>query len=105
MYNTIIGIDPAFRQSGFAICILDLTEKTANFKVFKNGFNDFFFWEKFEAPDTCFWAVENSNLQADAVWGKRFTFKNGKNGREYRIEGMGDGRYRLHSAKRQPKQK
>jgi len=33
------------------------------------------------------------------------TFKNGKKGREYRIEGMGDGRYRLHSAKRQPQQK
>lgn len=32
------------------------------------------------------------------------TFKDAKSKRVYRIEGMGDGRFRLHSVKRQPKQ-
>jgi len=31
--------------------------------------------------------------------------KDAQNKREYVIEGMGDGRFRIHSAKRQPKQK
>jgi len=69
MNNTIIGIDPAFRQSGFAICILDLTENTANFKVFENGFIDFFFWVLYECPADCFWSLENSNLQPNTLFG------------------------------------
>jgi len=32
-------------------------------------------------------------------------YKDEVTGREYRIEGMGDGRFRYHSVKRQPKQK
>jgi len=29
------------------------------------------------------------------------TFKDARSGREFRIEGMGDGRYRIHTRKRQ----
>jgi hypothetical protein len=32
-------------------------------------------------------------------------YKDERTGREFSIEGMGDGRYRIHTAKRQPRQK
>lgn len=32
-------------------------------------------------------------------------FKDPKTGREFTIEGMGDGRYRIHTRKRQPRKK
>lgn len=32
-------------------------------------------------------------------------YQDAATGREFRIEGMGDGRYRIHTGKRQPKQK
>lgn len=64
MANKIfIGVDPAFRQNGFAIAIIDKTDNTVNFKVFKNGFLDFTSWFLFDSPDECIICVENSNLQ------------------------------------------
>lgn len=33
------------------------------------------------------------------------TYKDSRTGREFRIEGMGDGRYRIHGPKSRPKQK
>lgn len=59
---TFIGIDPAFRRAGFAIAIED-SSRELNFKVFKNGFEDFFFFMLHDAPPNCFVGVENSNLQ------------------------------------------
>jgi hypothetical protein len=59
---TFIGIDPAFRKAGFAIAIED-SSKELNFKLFKNGFEDFFFFMLHDAPPNCFIGVENSNLQ------------------------------------------
>ena len=59
-----IGIDPAFRQRGFAIAILD-EDNTLNFKVFKNGFNSFFRWVLDDLPENAIIGVENSNLQND----------------------------------------
>ena len=38
-----IGIDPAFRKSGFAVAIIDEV-KELRFKVFNNGFLDFMKW-------------------------------------------------------------
>lgn len=63
MKNKIfIGIDPAFRKSGFAICIQDEVN-TLFFKVFKDYFH-FFFWFLNERPEgDVVVGVENSNLQ------------------------------------------
>lgn len=61
-----VGIDPAFRKSGFAICVLDY-DNSALFKVFKNGFLDFIGWAMYEAPKEAVFIVENSNLQ-NCVW-------------------------------------
>ena len=59
----IMGIDPAFRKDGFAVCIIDET-KEVSFKVFKS-FLDFliWLWSPGEAPDNVIVCVENSNLQ------------------------------------------
>ena len=58
-----IGIDPAFRDGGFWACIIDTTDRTANFKEF-NGVENFIHWiYSDDAPEVAFWCVENSNLQ------------------------------------------
>ena len=56
-----VGIDPAFRKKGFAMCIID-TEHTAKFKIF-NSFLDFVTWSLHDRPENAIWMVENSNLQ------------------------------------------
>lgn len=56
-----LGIDPAFRKTGFAICILD-EEKTARFKIVKGGLLEFLRLID-EMPNDVFSCVENSNLQ------------------------------------------
>jgi len=61
-----IGIDPAFRKSGFAICIVDTDDRTARFIIFKNGFMDFCGWVFHDAPGKelkPIFVIENSNLQ------------------------------------------
>lgn len=58
-----IGIDPAFRDSGFTIAIIDTEDMTMNFKTFKNGFFDFIGWFLHESPESAVVGVENSNLQ------------------------------------------
>ena len=58
-----IGIDPAFRDSGFTIAIIDTEDMTMNFKTFKNGFFDFIGWFLHESPENAVVAIENSNLQ------------------------------------------
>ena len=57
-----IGIDPAFRKNGFGMCILDFSDKTANFYIFKSFF-EFLSWLTNERPKTAFYCIENSNLQ------------------------------------------
>jgi len=59
----VIGIDPAFRKAGFAICIIDEQSK-AQGKMFKS-FLDFMIWltTPGEAPEVAIVGVENSNLQ------------------------------------------
>lgn len=64
-----IGIDPAFRKQGFAICIMDLSDKTARFIVFKNGFLSFAQWLLNDRPETAYWCIENSNLD-HRIWSK-----------------------------------
>lgn len=58
-----IGIDPAFRNNGFAMAIIDTSDKTVYFKVFKSGFLDFVSWFLYDSPDDAIICVENSNLQ------------------------------------------
>jgi hypothetical protein len=57
-----IGIDPAFRKSGFCVCIID-PANTVEFKTFVS-FLDFIEW-CFVAPSpgNSYICVENSNLQ------------------------------------------
>lgn len=62
-----IGIDPAFRIKGFAICIVDTSDKSIRFIIFKNGFLDFMGWLLHERPESAMYCVENSNLQK-AIW-------------------------------------
>ena len=54
-----IGIDPAARANGFAVCVIDTVEKTATLIRFADTF-DFPVWLKSEAPDSAFVCVENS---------------------------------------------
>jgi hypothetical protein len=57
-----IGVDPAFRAGGFAVCIIDMTDKTGVCK--KMDLLAFHDWLRSpDAPDTCFMCIENSNLQ------------------------------------------
>jgi len=58
-----IGIDPAFRKDGFAICIID-EENEVSFRIFKS-FLDFLTWLNTpgEAPQNAIVCIENSNLQ------------------------------------------
>lgn len=71
--SILIGIDPAFRTSGFAICVIDLTDRTVWFKMFKNGFLDFQSWFFNDSPDPkgVIVSVENSNLQNVTFWTHR----------------------------------
>lgn len=57
----LIGIDPAFRADGFAVCIID-EEKDVLFRRFSSGLIDFVDWLLGEAPDDAVCVVENSNL-------------------------------------------
>ena len=63
-----IGIDPAFRKNGFAMCIIDMSDKTVQFRTFKNGFLDFVGWFLHESPEVALFCVENSNLTAATFW-------------------------------------
>ena len=63
-----IGLDPAFRQNGFAICIIN-EQKEVRFITFKRFIN-FINFVLYEAPDNAKCAIENSNLQ-NCVFNKR----------------------------------
>lgn len=60
----VIGIDPAFRKSGFAMCIID-EDRTVAFKVFVR-FLDFIKWcfsDDSPKGENVYFVIENSNLQ------------------------------------------
>lgn len=57
----IVGVDPALRKKGFAICILDTESKIAEFQIIES-FVEFIVFVETSHQDTIF-AVENSNLQ------------------------------------------
>lgn len=62
-HTTVMGIDPAFRKSGFAVAIWQKTANTMDFKMFKS-YNDFFLWLMSpDAPAESRVIVEDSNLQ------------------------------------------
>lgn len=58
-----IGVDPAFRKNGFAICIIDEDKdvRSIRFKSFLQFLS--WLWVDGEAPDRAIVVVENSNLQ------------------------------------------
>jgi len=58
-----IGIDPAFRKNGFAICIIDEDKdvRCIRFKTFLDFLS--WLWVEGEAPEKAICVVENSNLQ------------------------------------------
>lgn len=58
-----IGIDPAFRKNGFAICIIDEDKdvRCIRFKYFLDFLS--WLWVGDEAPTRAVCVVENSNLQ------------------------------------------
>lgn len=59
----LIGIDPAFRESGFTICIFDITDRSVLYKVF-NTYNEFLYWLLSEdSPKDARVIIEDSNLQ------------------------------------------
>jgi hypothetical protein len=60
--NLVCGIDPAFRKKGFAMAMIDYSDKTVNFKVFRD-FLAFCSWFLHESPESMTVTVENSNLQ------------------------------------------
>lgn len=73
-----IGIDPSFRKKGFSIAIIDYSDRTVNFKTFKNGLLDFISWMHSDSPNTGVICIENSNLQD-----KLFKTHKAKNGGAY----------------------
>lgn len=56
-----IGIDPAFREGGFCVCVID-SESVARFTTFKDV-EAFIAWLWTDAPERAIVTVENSNLQ------------------------------------------
>ena len=57
----IIGVDPAIRKNGFAICFYDTINKTIDFQIM--DFIDFVFYVMDRDTYSYKFAVENSNLQ------------------------------------------
>jgi hypothetical protein len=59
----VIGIDPAIRKNGFALCFYDTINKTIDFEIM--DFIDFILFSEdaMEATDNFAFCVENSNLQ------------------------------------------
>lgn len=57
----IIGVDPAIRKDGFAICLYDIINSTVDFKVM--DFIDFILYIENLNPIDYIFCVENSNLQ------------------------------------------
>jgi hypothetical protein len=57
----IIGIDPAMRKNGFALCLHDTTDNSIDFLVME--FTDFIFYVTSLPEGDYQFCVENSNLQ------------------------------------------
>jgi hypothetical protein len=57
----VIGIDPAIRKNGFALCFYDTINKTVDFQIM--DFIDFVFYVMDRDTYSYKFAVENSNLQ------------------------------------------
>ena len=59
----VIGIDPAIRKNGFALCFYDTINKIIDFEIM--DFIDFILFSEdaMEATDNFAFCVENSNLQ------------------------------------------
>lgn len=81
-----IGIDPAFRKSGFGMCIID-EANTVSFRTFRT-FLDFLGWVFSEdAPELAVVCIENSNLD-----GKMYAYHRAKGGQELAAAAMSVGK-------------
>jgi len=69
----MVGIDPAFRQRGFAISVID-EDNTVDFKVFASFLN-FMDWAEEARQNSIapFFCIENSNLQENVFFDKTGT--------------------------------
>lgn len=56
-----IGVDPAFRAGGFIVCILDTSERTAHFRVFRDVLAFDRWLQSPDAPEAALVTIENSN--------------------------------------------
>jgi hypothetical protein len=61
--RVFVGVDPAFRKGGFWACFLDMTERSATFRVFRDVLEFDRFLQSPDAPENAVVCVENSNLQ------------------------------------------
>ena len=59
----LIGIDPAFRKNGFAMCVFDPSDKSLRFRVFRDMV-EFLGWATNDRPAEAVCFVENSNLDS-----------------------------------------
>ena len=68
-YRAVVGIDPAFRERGFSLCVLTVG-RTAHFHTFVS-FMAFLSWANTpgNVPDGALFVVENSNLE-DTVFAR-----------------------------------
>jgi hypothetical protein len=68
-----IGVDPAFRRNGFAICIIDDTKEVC-YKTFHSVVDYIFFINNLDAYNTVVVCIENSNMQPE-IFDKKPTKK------------------------------
>lgn len=59
----VIGVDPAFRKNGFAVCFWDLSDNTMNFEMYGDVLEFHNFINSEDAPEKAVCIIENSNLQ------------------------------------------
>lgn len=58
-----IGVDPAFREGGFWVAVVDMTDRTVAYRRFADVLEWHDWVRSLDAPLSCFVCVENSMLQ------------------------------------------
>lgn len=81
-HRTIIGVDPAFRQGGFWVAIVDRTEQSIVFRQFASVLHFDRWLQSPDAPAAVLVCIENSNLQNvnfSTTGGVRVAARKGRN--------------------------
>lgn len=58
-----IGVDPAFRENGFWVAVVDMSDRTVAYRRFADVLEWHDWLKSGDSPLSCFVCVENSNLQ------------------------------------------